>query len=189
MLGPEQESNSKMGKYKDNLKEAMEMLSADPRTIFLGQAVEDPGTAMRSTLETIEKGKLLEMPVEEDLQMGISIGIALAGGLPITIFPRWNFLLLATNQVVNHLDKLSELTQLASPPKVIIRTGIGSISPLNPGPQHRGDFTRAFKDLCSNIDVIRLDNSDIILPVYEHALNRKDGKSSLIIEWSDKYNE
>ena len=87
------------------------------------------------------------------------------------------------------MDKLSELTQLSVPPKVIIRTGIGSIDPLDPGPQHKGDFTQAFKHLCNNIDVIRLDEADTILHVYEYALNRKDGKSSLIIEWSDKYNE
>ena len=189
MLEPEQEFSFNMGKYKDELKKAMEMLASHPKTIFLGQAVDYPGTAMQSTLENIEKARLLEMPVEEDLQMGVSIGIALAGSIPISIFPRWNFLLLAVNQIVNHLDKLSELTQLSAPPKVIIRTGIGSINPLDPGPQHKGDFTQAFKHLCNNIDVIRLDDANIILPVYEHALNRNDGKSSLIIEWSDRYNE
>jgi len=189
MLELELECSFNMGKYKHELKKAMEMLASHPKTIFLGQAIEYPGTAMQSTLENIEKVRLLEMPVEEDLQMGVSIGMALAGSIPISIFPRWNFLLLAVNQIVNHLDKLSELTQLAAPPKVIIRTGIGSINPLDPGPQHKGDFTQAFKHLCNNIDVIRLDDANIILPVYEHALNRKDGKSSLIIEWSDKYNE
>jgi pyruvate/2-oxoglutarate/acetoin dehydrogenase E1 component len=189
MLELELEYSFNMGKYKHELKKAMEMLASHPKTIFLGQAIEYPGTAMQSTLENIEKVRLLEMPVEEDLQMGVSIGMALAGSIPISIFPRWNFLLLAVNQIVNHLDKLSELTQLAAPPKVIIRTGIGSINPLDPGPQHKGDFTQAFKHLCNNIDVIRLDDANIILPVYEYALNRKDGKSSLIIEWSDKYNE
>jgi pyruvate/2-oxoglutarate/acetoin dehydrogenase E1 component len=185
----EKEFNSEMGKYQSELKAAMEMLAAEPSTLFLGQAVDYPGTAMTTTLENVPKEKLLEMPVEEDLQMGASIGLALTGKLPISIFPRWNFLLLATNQIVNHLDKLSELTQLLTPPKVIIRTGIGSINPLDPGPQHKGDYTEAFKLLCDKINVIRLDNAEMILPTYEHALKRDDGVSSLIVEWSDKYYE
>ena len=83
MLELELEYSFNMGKYKDELKKAMELLASHPKTIFLGQAVEYPGTAMQSTLENIEKVKLLEMPVEEDLQMGISIGMALAGSIPI----------------------------------------------------------------------------------------------------------
>jgi pyruvate/2-oxoglutarate/acetoin dehydrogenase E1 component len=120
-----------MGKYMDELSRSMEYLGVQSNTVFVGQSVEVAGTAMRNTLLNVHQTKLLELPVEEDFQMGLSIGMALSGMVPISIFPRWNFLLLATNQVVNHLDKLSELTQLASPPKVIIRTGIGSISPLN----------------------------------------------------------
>ena len=34
----------------------------------------------------------------------------MSGKIPVSIFPRWNFLLLAINQLVNHLDKLNEMT-------------------------------------------------------------------------------
>ena len=74
-------------------------------------------------------------------------------------------------------------------PKVIIRTGIGSVNPLHPGPQHTGDFTEAFKLMCPNLNVVRLDNASMILPEYEKALERNDGVSSILIEWSDKYAE
>jgi pyruvate/2-oxoglutarate/acetoin dehydrogenase E1 component len=167
----------------------MSYLAMTEKVVFLGQAVEFPGTAMTTTLEEIEKEKLIELPVEEDLQMGIATGMALSGMIPVSIFPRWNFLLLAVNQIVNHLDKLPELLKTDSCPKVIIRTGIGSINPLNPGPQHRGDFTEAFKALCQNIEIIRLDSKEMIFPAYKWALERDDGVSTLLIEWSDKYNE
>jgi pyruvate/2-oxoglutarate/acetoin dehydrogenase E1 component len=176
-------------KYFDELKRSMDWLNEQPNTLFLGQAVEYAGTGMTNTLKDVDRNKMLEMPVNEDMQMGLSLGMALNGTVPISLYPRWNFLLLAANQVVNHLDKIKAMSDGGYTPKVIIRTGIGSINPLDPGPQHKGDFTQAFKHLCNNIDVIRLDDANIILPVYEHALNRKDGKSSLIIEWSDKYNE
>ena len=102
------------------------------------------------------KNKLLELPVTEELQMGISIGLSLSGITPISIYPRWNFLLLATNQIVNHLDKISLLSNNEYMPKVIIRTSIGSERPLHPQHQHVGDFTESFKLMCKNIEFIVL---------------------------------
>ena len=37
-------------KYADELTKAMDFLAKDPKTIFLGQAVEYPGTAMTLSL-------------------------------------------------------------------------------------------------------------------------------------------
>ena len=173
----------------DELSRAMDLMGSHSNTIFVGQSVEVAGTAMRNTLLNVDESKLLELPVEEDFQLGLSIGMALTGFVPISIFPRWNFLLLATNQIVNHLDKLRDLTQNESPGKVIIRTGIGSKKPLHPGPQHTGDFTEAFKLMCPNINVVRLDSADSIFDEYQKAYDRTDGVSSLLIEWSDKYND
>ena len=96
-------------KYKTELDRAMTYIGALENSIFVGQAVRVPGTAMSGTLENVDKSKLIEFPVEEDLQMGYTIGLAMNGFLPISIFPRWNFLILATNQIVNHLDKLKEM--------------------------------------------------------------------------------
>lgn len=178
-----------MAKYFDELLKAMDFLGSQPNTVFMGQSVEVAGTAMRNTLVNVDSAKLIELPVEEDFQLGLSIGIALTGFVPISIFPRWNFLLLATNQIVNHLDKLKDLTQTDNPGKVIIRTGIGSESPLHPGPQHTGDFTEAFKIMCPNLNVVRLDSTQMIFNEYQKAYERTDGVSSLLIEWSDKYND
>lgn len=176
-----------MGLYKNELTRSMELLASHKKTIFIGQSVEVAGTAMRTTLESIDPEKLLELPVDEDFQMGLANGLAMAGYIPVSIFPRWNFLLLAVNQIVNHLDKFKELTRLDIPPKVIIRTGVGSESPLNPGPQHTGDFTKAFEIMCPNINIVRLDSATSIYKEYEKALNRTDGVSTMLIEWGDKY--
>lgn len=178
-----------MGKYMDELTRSMEYLGKFDNTIFIGQSVEVAGTAMRNTLLNIDDNKLVEMPVDEDFQMGLATGMALTGLIPISIFPRWNFLLLATNQIVNHLDKLKEITQNRNPGKVIIRTGIGSVIPLHPGPQHTGDFTEAFKLMCPNLNIVRLDKTSMIFDEYQKAYERSDGISSLLIEWSDKYND
>lgn len=176
-------------KYFDELCRAMEMLAEDPRVLFLGQAVACPGTAMSNTLKKVAPAKLLELPVTEELQMGMSTGLALAGHIPVTIFPRWNFLLLAVNQVVSHLDKLPLMSNGGYQPKVIIRTGIGSERPLHPQHQHVGDFTEAFRLMCNNIEVIRLEEPADVMPAYTKALRREDGKSTILVEYGDYYSE
>lgn len=174
-------------RYKTELERAMNYLGTLENSLFVGQAVRVPGTAMSGTLEKIDESKLIEFPVEEDLQMGYTIGLAMNGFLPISIFPRWNFLILATNQIVNHLDKLKKMMDVEIPPKVIIRTGIGAENPMHPGPQHTGDYTEAFKIMAPNLEIIRLDEPDDIFPTYKKAADRTDGVSSLIIEWGDFY--
>lgn len=176
-------------KYFDEFCRSMEMLARDERTLFVGQAVAYPGTAMTNTLRNVTRAKLLELPVAEEMQMGISIGLALAGYVPISIFPRWNFLLLAANQVVNHLDKLPAMSSGGYQPKVIVRTAIGAERPLHPQHQHVGDYTDAFRLMCKNIEVVRLDEPEQVFPAYQHALQRDDGRSTLIVEYGDYYNE
>jgi len=178
-----------MGKYFNELEKAMTYLGKQEDTVFLGQAVEYKGTAMTNTLGKISRDKLIEMPVNEEMQMGITNGLAVGGIVPISIYPRWNFLLLAANQLVNHLDKYSIYTDGQFTPKVIIRTGIGAVRPLNPQAQHSGDFTAAFKHMLSTIEVIRLDEPEDIFPAYYKAYNRTDGRSTILAEWGDFYNE
>lgn len=166
----------------------MTWLGERPDTIFLGQAVEYSGTAMSNTLRNVPADRLWEMPVCEDLQMGMSIGLALAGKtVPISIFPRWNFMLLATNQIVNHLDKITLMADSPFSPKVIIRVGIGSEYPLHPQHQHVGDYTEAFTQMCPNIEIVKLKEPKDIFPAYHTAYTRQDRKSTIIVEWGDLY--
>lgn len=167
----------------------MDWLAKDERTVFIGQAVEVPGTAMSNTLKDIPLECRIELPVAEELQMGMTVGLALQGQIPVSIYPRWNFLLLAVNQLVSHLDKLDVMSNGGYRPKAIIRTGIGSVRPLHPQHQHIGDFTEAFRLMCTTVEVIRLDEPEQIFPAYEKALLREDGRSTLLVEWGDFYNE
>ena len=176
-------------KYFDELSRAMEMLASDKRTYFIGQAVACAGTAMTNTVKNVPREKLLELPVAEEMQMGMSIGLALVGHIPVSFYPRWNFLLLAVNQLVNHLDKMSVMSNGGFRPKVIIRTGIGSERPLHPQFQHVGDYTEAFRLMCQNIEIIRLEEPEDIFPAYKKALEREDGKSTILVEYGDYYNE
>jgi pyruvate/2-oxoglutarate/acetoin dehydrogenase E1 component len=174
------------GEYHAALKETMAILSTERNVIFVGQGVGCAGTTMTDTLDGVPKDKLLEFPVAEDLQMGTAIGMALGGWLPVCIFPRWNFLLCAANQLVNHLDRLSMYSNGAYNPHVIIRTAVPIVSPFYPGPQHSDDFTEAFEKMLYNVRVIRLTTPDSIGREYARAA--KALHSTLLVEYTALYN-
>jgi len=176
-------------KYFDELKKAMLFLSKNKKVVFVGQAVTYPGTAMFNTLNGIKKDKKFELPVAEEMQMGLTIGLAMNGHIPISIFPRWNFMLLATNQIINHLDKVSLMSKEKFKQKIIIRTAIGSERPLHPQHQHTGDYTDSFSKMCKNIEFIKLKEPKDIFPSYKKALLRKDNKPTILVEYGDYYNE
>lgn len=173
--------------YKDEIVKAMAMLAGDERTLFVGQSVRYSGHIMYETLEEakVPMDKRIEMPVAEDMQMGISIGLALEGYIPISIYPRMDFLIIAMNQLVNHLDKIREMSCGQFTPKVIIRTMVGSKKPLDPGPQHRQDHTRALEILVPSMEVVKLRSEKEILGEYKWALRRK--RSTILIEMGDLY--
>src|SRR3990167_5256636 len=137
-LGPTRERTLALShsSYAKELTKAMTWLGEQQDTIFIGQQVCYPGNAMFNTLEGVPMEKRIELPVMEDAQMGISLGMALTGKTVISIYPRFDFLLLAVNQLVNHIDKLDDFTHGQYHAKVIIRVGIGSTKPMYPGVQH-----------------------------------------------------
>ena len=175
--------------YKSEIIRSMEYLAKNKNTIFLGQSVNFSGNAIYNTLKSIKKNKKIELPVFEDTQMGISTGLALSGFVPITCYPRFDFLILSINQLVNHLDKLKEMSSSQLKTKVIIRTSIGSKKPLNGGPQHTQDHTDALKKMLTTVEVIKLSKKEQIFKSYKKALLRKDGNSTLLIEHGDYYNK
>jgi pyruvate/2-oxoglutarate/acetoin dehydrogenase E1 component len=109
--------------------------------------------------------------------------------VPVSIFPRWNFLLCAISQLVNHLDKLQAMSNGRFRAKAIVRTGIGSERPLHPQQQHVGDYTEALRAMCTTLEIIRVDEPADIFPAYQRALLRDDGRSTLVVEHGDFYGE
>ena len=170
--------------YHSELCKAMSML-ADAGAVFVGQAVACDGTAMRSTLKHLPPQQLLEFPVAENMQLGFCTGIAMAGGLPVCCFPRINFMLECVSQLVQHLDKIPLYS--AWRPRVIVRTAVATNKPLDPGVQHVGDYEMAFRHMLKTVNVVRIANAEVIVPIYEHAMKREG--SSLIIEDLGRYDE
>jgi 2-oxoisovalerate dehydrogenase E1 component beta subunit len=170
-------------KKDELLNAAMLMLAEQPNAIFLGQNVEYDGNVVFKHLEGVPDDMRIEMPVAEELQTGIAIGLSLQGFLPISIYPRMDFLLRAADQIVNHLDKLNLISNSQWNPKVILRTKVGATKPLNAGPQHTQDHTVAFQAMCKTIRVVPIRDPEQILTTYEQAIEREG--STLIVEILD----
>lgn len=167
-------------KYAEEMKVAMAQLGKRENAVFFGQTVGYKGSPIFTSLEGVSMDKRVELPVMEETQMGISIGMALEGYLPISIYPRIDFLTLGTNQLVNHLDKAYELSNGEFNPKVIVRTAIGNKAPLYPGPQHCQDHTEGYRSMLKNVEVVKLTNYDQIGREYQRALERDT--STLLVE-------
>lgn len=171
--------------YHGELCAAMQLLARQPNAVFLGQAVAVDGTTMAASFRDIPPAQRLELPVAEDMQMGMAIGMALGGYLPVCVFPRWNFVLCAANQLVNHLDRLPLYSSYR--PKVIIRTAVPSTKPFNPGPQHDDDFSQSFYQMLRTVKIVRLISEAMIVPEYRKAVERDS--STILVEFTDKYKD
>jgi transketolase C-terminal domain/subunit len=123
--------------------------------------------------------KRIELPVAEDMQLGMSIGLAMTGKVVISIFPRMDFLMCCMNQIVNHLDKG------IYPGKVIIRTCVGSTKPMNPGSQHCGDYTDGLRRILKNTLVYQLVSTSETLRSYQYVYRIKE--NALVVEYGDFY--
>jgi pyruvate/2-oxoglutarate/acetoin dehydrogenase E1 component len=154
--------------YQDEITKAMALLAQHPKTLFVGQAVRYDGQRAHATFKDVPMERRIEMPVCEDFQMGFCTGLALEGYIPICFFPRWDFAILASNQIVNHLDKIPLLGGFR--PKVIIRTAVGAKAPLDPGPQHTQNHSTAVSLMLKTITVMELTDPLIVGDYYKRAL-------------------
>ena len=175
--------------YLETLALAMSYLAEQEKVVFIGQSIKWHGHALFNSMNAVPDEKKIEMPVFEDFQFGMSIGMALEGLIPVSVFPRMDFLITAANQLTNHLANIEEFGEGKWKPRVIVRVSVGGTHPLDPGPQHYQDHTGALTLLArGKVNIITLRNKKQILPEYKKALIRNDITSSILIEYSELYN-
>lgn len=179
-----------MTPYKQALCEAMRELAQDPLVCFIGYGVAHGGQAA-GTLKGIDPKQLIEMPVAENLMMGMAIGLALAGRRPVVYFERFDFILNAMDALVNHLDKVSQLSKREFEPSVIIRVTLGNTQRgLMTGVTHTQDYTEVMRKLVS-FPVMKLEHAGEIAAAYRCAhqdLQKAGGfaRSTMLIERKDE---
>lgn len=169
--------------YKDALTDAMTFLAEKDNTIFIGQQIVYAGNPMSTTLPNVPKDKMIELPVMEETQMGMSLGLTMTGKTVISFYPRWDFIISATNQLVNHVDKHEIMT--GKKPNILIRLGKGSDVPLDPGVQHKNSYLHEFTSMCPNIKFHNLTDATTIYDTYTNAYN--EGGVHVLVEYPQLY--
>lgn len=172
-------------RYKDSLTNSMNFLGSKDDTIFIGQQILFPGNPMSTTIGGVPTDKMIEIPVMEESQMGMSLGLAMAGKFVITFYPRWDFLICSANQLINHVDKIRLMSGGEWNPNMIIRLGKGSDKPLDPGHQHKGNYIKEFSSMCENIRFYNLTDWEDIEEIYKNAYHK--GGISVIVEYPELY--
>ncbi len=165
----------------------MDWLSSKSNTLFMGQAIGFSGHAISNTMKNVPQEKRVELPVFEEIQLGIATGMALEGWVPVTCFPRFDFFILSLNQLVNHLDKMQNMSNGDMRPKVIIRVAVGSKIPFSAGPQHTQNHTDSIRSMLTEVEVVEIKEPEEVFDAFKKAYERNDGKSTLIIEYSEFY--
>jgi pyruvate/2-oxoglutarate/acetoin dehydrogenase E1 component len=171
--------------YKKAISSAMTELGKADDVVFIGQQIVYPGNPMSTTLTDVPKEKMIEVPVMEETQMGMSLGMAMTGKKVVSFYPRWDFIISATNQLVNHLDKYQLMT--GKNVDILIRVGKGSDEPLDPGHQHKANYFEEFKSICKNISFFDLKTAEEVETAYNYF--NTTGGIVILVEYPQLYNK
>ena len=100
------------------------LLSSYPEVFVLGQGLWSPwyvGQTMQGLDKEFGTDRVMDSPVSEDATTGVAIGASLGGFRPIVVHPRMDFMILATNQIINQAAKWSHMFGGQAHPAVTIR--------------------------------------------------------------------
>lgn len=167
--------------YKDAMNEAMNSLG-DSGAIFIGYNVAR-GDAM-GTLKGVSNNQKLETPVAENLMSGLAIGMSFEGFLPVLYFERHDFMLVAMDAIVNHIDKIERISHGEYKVPVIIRAVTADAGPFYSGITHSQDFTEMLRKAVSfpvHDPVTGID----VLKSFKGALESQ--KPAIIVERKSRY--
>jgi pyruvate/2-oxoglutarate/acetoin dehydrogenase E1 component len=178
--------------YKESLAAAMTELARDPLVRFIGYGVK-VGAIAGKGFGGVNPAQLVETPVAENLMVGMAIGMSLAGLRPVVYIERMDFILNALDAIVNHLDKIGQMSHGEFKPAIILRVVVGNkTKPLYTGATHVQDFTGALREMVT-FPVITLDKPVGSEPIeieigkhYRFAHERlAQGESTMLVEYKD----
>ena len=159
---------------------------AHKKSVFIGYNTRYGG-GMYGTLKGVAESQLLETPVCENLMMSMAFGMALEGYRPVVCFERHDFLLLALDALVNHIDKMPWISGEQYRLPIIIRAIVGAKEPLNPGPQHTQDYTRALRDMLHHTEVYEPMSLWGLKRAWVELPGKTLSGAVVIIEYKDRY--
>ena len=102
-------NNKKIIKYSEGIREGFEyLLSNYEEVCLMGQGLWSPwyvGNTMNDLEKQFGKERILDTPVSENSTTGMALGAALTGLKTVVVHPRMDFMILASDQIVNQASK------------------------------------------------------------------------------------
>lgn len=129
------------------------LLRKYPEVFVIGQGLWSPwyvGNSMTDLDKEFGVERIIDTPVSEACCTGVGIGASLCGYRPIVIHPRMDFMILATDQIVNQAAKWSHMLGGQSHPAVTIR-GI-----VNRGGEQGAQHSQALHSWYAHIPGLRV---------------------------------
>ena len=167
--------------YKEAMNLAMKELG-DEGAIFIGYNVAK-GDAMGTLKEVLAEQKL-ETPVAENLMSGLAIGMSFEEFLPVLYFERHDFMMVAMDAIVNHIDKIERISHGEFKVPVIIRAVTADGGPFYSGITHSQDFTEVLKAAVT-FPVFDPKSGKEILEAFRNARDSK--RPAIIVERKSRY--
>jgi len=140
--------------YGSAINEAFtQLLERDERVLLIGQGLYSPWYVGSSMVELEKKfgtDRVIDTPVSENATTGMAIGAAMAGMRPVTIHPRMDFMVLATDQILNQGAKAHYMFGGAVSVPVVIR-GI-----INRGGEQAAQHAQALQAMYMHIPGLKV---------------------------------
>lgn len=170
--------------YKEAVIKGSNLIAAN-NGVFIGYNVAN-GDAM-GTLKDVPKTQKIETPVAENLMVGLAIGMSFEGFRPVVYFERHDFMLVAADAIINHVNYIERLSHGEYTVPVIIRAVTADSGPFYSGPTHSQDFTNLFYHTIDNnsMPLFSPTNGQQMLNCYNLAV--KSNRPCMIIERKSYY--
>lgn len=152
--------------YKNAITQAMTEIG-NINSVFIGYNVTN-GNAM-GNLVNVSDDKKIETPVAENLMAGLAIGMSFEGYKPVVYYERHDFMLVAADAIVNHINYIERISHGEYKCPVILRTVVADGGPFYSGPTHSQDFTEGFRKMVS-FPIYMPTNGKEVLNSYRKAL-------------------
>jgi pyruvate dehydrogenase E1 component alpha subunit len=167
--------------YKEAIFESMEDLGRKGY-VFIGYNVLK-GNAM-GTLASVPDSQKIETPVAENLMMGLAIGMSFEGFKPVVYFERQDFMMVAMDAIVNHLDKIERISHGEFKVPVIIRAVVADGGPFYSGITHSQDFTKMFQAVLQ-MPIFAPQSGSDVKTAFEYGSSID--KPIMVVEYKSKY--
>ena len=162
--------------YKKAINEAMTEIGK-VNSVFIGYNVKN-GNAM-GTLAGVDDSQKIETPVAENLMTGLAIGMSFEGYKPVVYYERHDFMLVAADAIINHVNYIERISHGEFKVPVILRSVVADSGPFYSGPTHSQDFTEGFRQMVTFPIYVPNNGKEVSL-AYKKALI--SNRPSLIVE-------